>query len=101
MTRTNLPPLQLVKFTGDPCKYLQFKSRFDEMVLMQDLTESQQMSGLLQFLDGPARIAVILFGQDEHDQHSPNESKTSDNPSSEMERERSTNLRAKTESQRT
>ena len=61
MTRTNLPPLEVVKFTGDPCKYFQFKSRFDEMVLTQDLTESQQMSRLLQFLDGKARIAVAGF----------------------------------------
>ena len=44
LTRTNLPPLEVVKFTGDLCKYFQFKSRFDEMVLTQDLTESQQMS---------------------------------------------------------
>ena len=61
VTRTNLPPLEVVKFTGDPGKYFQFKSRFDEMVLTQDLTESQQMSRLLQFLDGPARIAVADF----------------------------------------
>ena len=169
VTRTNLPPLEVVKFTGDPCKYFQFKSRFDEMVLKQDLTESQQMSRLLQFLDGPARIAIAgfegipggfykamrllenrygqpyivtkacvdamadgptianndrvglrefpdrartlyviqnlvfnqCFGRDEHGQHSPDESKTSDNSLSEMERERSTNSRAKTESQPT
>jgi hypothetical protein len=31
------------------------------MVLTQDLTESQQMSRLLQFLDGKARIAVAGF----------------------------------------
>ena len=61
VTRTNLPPLEVVKFTGDPCKYFQFKSRFDEMVLTQDLNESQQMSRLLQFLDGKARIAVAGF----------------------------------------
>ena len=54
VTSKNLPPLEVVKFTGDPCKYFQFKSRFNEMVLMQDLTESQQMSQLLQFLDGEA-----------------------------------------------
>jgi hypothetical protein len=61
VTRTNLPPLEVVKFTSDLCKYFQFKSRFDEMVLTQDLTESQQMSRLLQFLDGKARIAVAGF----------------------------------------
>ena len=58
VTRTNLPPLEVVKFTGDPCKYFQFKSRFYEMVLTQDLTEFQKMSRMLQFLDGKARIAV-------------------------------------------
>ena len=41
VTRTNLPPLEVVKFTGDPCKYFQLKSRFDEIILTQDLTESQ------------------------------------------------------------
>ena len=32
VTRSSLPPLGLVKFSGDPCEYFRFKTRFREMV---------------------------------------------------------------------
>ena len=61
--------------------------------------------GLREFADRARTLYETVFnqcfGRDEHDQHSPDELKTSDNSSSEMERERSTNSRTKTESQPT
>ena len=59
--RTNLPPLEIVRFEGDPCAYFQFKSRFNEMVDSQDLTDSQKMSRILQFLNGKAKSTVSGF----------------------------------------
>ena len=32
VTRSSLPPLDVVKFSGDPCEYFGFKARFHEMV---------------------------------------------------------------------
>ena len=61
LTKTSLPTLEVVKFTGNPCEYFKFKSRFNEMVLSQNLTEAQKMNRLLQFLDGKARKAVVGF----------------------------------------
>ena len=61
VTKSSLPPLDLVKFSGNPCEYFRFKSRFEEMVDTQNISEAQKMSRLLQFLDGPARSAVAGF----------------------------------------
>ena len=61
VTKSNLPPLDVVKFSGNPCEYFRFKARFDEMVGTQNISETQKMSRLLQFLDGQARSAVAGF----------------------------------------
>ena len=61
VTKSSLSPLDVVKFSGNPCEYFRFKSRFDEMVDTQNISEAQKMSRLLQFLDGPARSAVAGF----------------------------------------
>ena len=61
VTKSSLPPLDAVKFSGNPCEYFRFKSRFEEMVDTQNISEAQKMSRLLQFLDGPARSAVAGF----------------------------------------
>ena len=61
VTKSSLPPLDVVKFSCNPCKYFRFKSRFEEMVDTQNISEAQKMSRLLQFLDGPARSAVAGF----------------------------------------
>ena len=58
VTKSSLPPLDVVKFSGNPCEYFRFKSRFEEMVDTQNISEAQKMSRLLQFLDGSARSAV-------------------------------------------
>ena len=31
-TKSSLPPLDVVKFSGNPCEYFRFKSRFEEIV---------------------------------------------------------------------
>ena len=61
VTKSSFPPLDVVKFSGNPCKYFRFKSSFEEMVDTQNISEAQKMSRLLQFLDGPARSAVAGF----------------------------------------
>ena len=61
VTKSSLPPLDVVKFSGNPCEYFRFKSCFEEMVDTQNISEPQKMSCLLQFLDGPARSAVAGF----------------------------------------
>ena len=61
VTKSNLPPLDVVKFSGNPCEYFRFRARFDEMVGTQNISETQKMSRLLQFLDGQARSAVAGF----------------------------------------
>ena len=61
VTKSSLPPLDVVKFSGNLCEYFRFKSRFEEMVDTQNISEAQKMSRLLQFLDGPARSAVAGF----------------------------------------
>ena len=63
VTKSNLPPLDVVKFSGNPCEYFRFRARFDEMVGTQNISENQKMSRLLQFLDGQARSAVAGFQQ--------------------------------------
>ena len=61
VTKSNLPPLHVVKFSGNLCEYFRFRARFDEMVGTQNISETQKMSRLLQFLDGQARSAVAGF----------------------------------------
>lgn len=62
LTRSNLPPLNVVKFVGEPHAYYRFKARFHEMVESQrNISELQKMSRLLQFLDGEAKRAVAGY----------------------------------------
>ena len=61
VTRSSLPPLDVVKFSGDPCEYFRFKVRFHEMVDSQNISEVQKMSRLLQLLDDQAKRAVAGF----------------------------------------
>ena len=61
VTKSSLAPLDVVKFSGNPCEYFRFKSRFEEMVDTQNISEAQKMLRLLQFLDGPARSAIAGF----------------------------------------
>ena len=61
VTKSNLPPLDVVKFSGNPCEYFRFRARFVEMVGTQNISENQKMSRLLQFLEGQARGAVAGF----------------------------------------
>jgi len=60
-TRASLPPLEVVKFSGNPCEFFRFKTRFYQMVESQNLSDAQKMSRLLQFLEGNARKAVAGF----------------------------------------
>ncbi|KAL9975992.1 hypothetical protein ACROYT_G013221 [Oculina patagonica] len=60
-TGATLPPLEVVKFSGDPSEFFKFKARFHQMVDSQNLSDSQKMSRLLQFLEGKARKAVEGF----------------------------------------
>ena len=60
-TKSNLPPLDVVNFSGNPCEYFRFRARFDEMTGTQNISETQKMSRLLQFLDGQARSTVAGF----------------------------------------
>ena len=61
VTKSSHPPLDVVKFSGNRCEYFRFKSRFEEMVDTQNISEAHKMSRLLQFLDGPGRSAVAGF----------------------------------------
>ena len=57
----SLPPLEVIEFSGDPCEFFKFKTRFHHMVESQNLSDAQKMSRLLQFLEGNAKRAVAGF----------------------------------------
>ncbi|XP_064619513.1 uncharacterized protein LOC135482959 [Lineus longissimus] len=59
--KSALPPLEVVKFSGDPCQYNTFTSRFNTMVHSQNISDSQKMARLLQFVDGRAKTAISGF----------------------------------------
>ena len=46
VTKSDLPPLDVLKFSGNPCEYFPFRARFDEMVGTQNISETQKMSRL-------------------------------------------------------
>jgi len=54
-----LPALQVVKFDGSPENYPIFRQRFHQMVESKALYEPSKMARLLQFLEGPALLAVL------------------------------------------
>lgn len=60
-TGASLPPLKVMKFSGDPCEFFKFKTRFHLMVESQNLSDEQKMTRLLQFLEGKAKRAVAGF----------------------------------------
>ena len=56
-----LPALQVVKFDGSPENYPMFRQRFRQMVESKTLDEPSKMPRLLQFLEGPALLAVQRY----------------------------------------
>ena len=56
-----LPALQVVKFNGSPDNYPMFRQRFHQMMESKALDELTKMSRLLQFLEGPALLAVQRY----------------------------------------
>jgi hypothetical protein len=58
---SNAPPIEIVKFTGDPKDYLRFVNRFQDQVLSQPMPESKKLTCLIQHLDGRAKEAVKIF----------------------------------------
>ena len=40
VTKSSHPPLDVVKFSGNRCEYFRFKSRFEEMVDTQNISEA-------------------------------------------------------------
>ena len=56
-----LPALQVVKFDGSPENYPMFRQRFHQMVESKALDEPTKMARLLQFLEGPALLAVQRY----------------------------------------
>jgi transposase InsO family protein len=59
--KTSLPPLTVVKFDGNPAEYHRFQMRFQDMVASQNLSDSQKMARLMQFVDGKAKRAIEAF----------------------------------------
>ena len=56
-----LPALQVVKFDGSPENYPMFRQRFHQMVESKALDQPTKMARLLQFLEGPALLAVQRY----------------------------------------
>ncbi|XP_068692609.1 uncharacterized protein [Montipora foliosa] len=57
----DLPPVQLQKFDGSPERYPAFRQRFKQLVETRPLDDSVKMTRLLQFLQGPALLAVQRY----------------------------------------
>ena len=53
-----LPAMQVLKFDGSPGNYPVFRRRFHQMVDSKALDEPTKMARLIQFLEGPALLAV-------------------------------------------
>ena len=56
-----LPPLQVLKFDGSPKVYPLFRERFHQLVETKAFDEQTKMARLLQFLEGPALLAVQRY----------------------------------------
>jgi len=56
-----LPTLQVVKFDGSPENYPMFRQRFQQMVDSKAVDDPTKMARLLQFLEGPALLAVQRY----------------------------------------
>ena len=57
----DLPHVQVQKFDGSPEQYPTFRQRFKQMVETKPLDDAVKMTRLLQFLEGPALIAVQRY----------------------------------------
>ena len=57
----DLPPVQVQKFDGSPERYPAFRQRFKQLVETRPLDDSVKMTRLLQFLEGPALLAVQRY----------------------------------------
>ena len=60
-TGVSLPPLEVIKFSRDPCAFFKIQITFPSDGGSQNLSDTQKMSRLLQFLEGNARKAVAGF----------------------------------------
>ena len=56
-----LPAMQVLKFDGSPENYPVFRRRFHQMVDSKALDEPTKMARLIQFLEGPALLAVQRY----------------------------------------
>ena len=57
----SLPAMQVLKFDGSPENYLVFRQRFHQMVESKALDKPTKMARLIQFLEGPALLAVQRY----------------------------------------
>lgn len=57
----DLPQVRVQKFNGSPQQYPAFRQRFKQLVDTKPLDDSVKMTRLLQFLEGPALIAVQRY----------------------------------------
>jgi hypothetical protein len=58
---TQIPPMSVTKFTGDPREYTRFVSRFTDQILSLPIHESRKLSCLMQYVDGDAKEAIEDF----------------------------------------
>ena len=56
-----LPAMQVLKFDGSPENYPVFRRRFNQMVNSKALDEPTKMARLIQFVEGPALLAVQRY----------------------------------------
>ena len=56
---SNLPPLDVVKFSGTPSEYFRFKARFEKMVDTQNISEAQKCHVYCNFL--MAKLEVLWW----------------------------------------
>jgi len=57
----DLPHVRVQKFNGSPQQYPTFRQRFKQLVETKPLDDAVKMSRLLQFLEGPALLAVQQY----------------------------------------
>lgn len=57
----DLPHVRVQKFDGSPQQYPAFRQRFKQLVESKPLDDAVKMTRLLQFLEGPALIAVQRY----------------------------------------
>ena len=57
----DLPHVQVQRFDGSPQQYPAFRQRFKQLVETKPLDDTVKMTRLLQFLEGPALLAVQRY----------------------------------------